>query len=283
MRLFLLTTLVMFAFAANSVLNRLALAEHAIGPGSFAAIRLGSGALVLVALIQIRQQRLSLSGKGRAIGAGSLLLYMLGFSYAYLTLPTGVGALTLFGGVQVTMFGAAALSREQIPPQRWLGAAIAFAGLLWLLLPLGQGTVALHGAVLMVAAAVGWGIYSLNGRKENNPLAATAGNFVLAAPIAVAAMLLWPDALHTSPKGIVLAIVSGAITSGLGYALWYSVLPRLQASAAAVAQLTVPVIAFGGGSLLLGEPLSLRFALATILVLGGVALSFAKPGKPQPK
>ncbi len=281
MRLFLLTTLVMFAFAANSVLNRLALADHAIGPGSFAAIRLGSGALVLVGLILVRRQRLSLSGKSRVIGAGSLLLYMLGFSYAYLTLPAGVGALTLFGGVQVTMFSVALFRHEQIPPQRWLGAVIAFAGLLWLLLPLGQGTVALSGAVLMTAAAIGWGVYSLNGRHESDPLASTAANFVLAAPIAIAVMLLWPDVLNASPKGIVLATVSGAVTSGLGYALWYSVLPRLQASAAAVAQLTVPVIAFGGGSLLLGEPLTLRFALATCLVLGGVALSFARRRKPQ--
>ncbi len=279
MRLFLLTALVMLAFAANSVLNRLALAEHAIGPGSFAAIRLGAGALVLFGLILLRQQRLALFGKRRAIGAASLLLYMLGFSFAYLTMPAGVGALTLFGGVQVTMFSAALLRGEQIPLQRWLGAAIAFAGLLWLLLPLGQGTVALSGAALMTAAAIGWGIYSLNGRREGDPLNATAANFVLAAPVAIAAMLLWPDLLQASPKGIVLAIVSGGLTSGLGYALWYSVLPRLQASAAAVAQLTVPVIAFAGGSVLLGEPLTFRFALATILVLGGVALSFANPRK----
>ena len=279
MRLFLLTALVMFAFAANSLLNRLALADHAIGPGSFAAIRLGSGALVLLGLILLQQRRISLRGRVRAVGAASLLLYMLGFSYAYLSLPAGVGALTLFGGVQVTMFSAAILRNEQVPLQRWIGAAVAFAGLLWLLLPLGQGTVALSGAVLMAAAALGWGIYSLNGRKESNALAATTGNFVLAAPIAIAAMLLWPDEIPATAKGIVLAVLSGAVTSGLGYALWYNVLPRLQATAASVAQLTVPVIAFAGGALLLGEPLTLRFALGTILVLCGVALSFVQPKK----
>ncbi|NNK77938.1 MAG: DMT family transporter [Litoreibacter sp.] len=274
MRLFLLTALTMVAFAANSVLNRLALADGAIGPGDFAAIRLSAGAVILWILVQIgtgpRLPRL------QPVGAAALLVYVLGFSYAYTSLETGVGALILFGGVQFTMFAGAALSREQMPPARWIGALVAFGGLVYLLWPGGAAAPELLGSALMIAAALGWGVYSLHGRGAVDPVAATASNFIYATPIGLAVALLWPDLEPLQMKGVWLAVVSGALTSGLGYALWYSVLPRLPATVAGTAQLTVPIIALGGGILFLGEAISLRFGIASVLVLGGVALSLRK-------
>ena len=273
MRLFLLTALTMTAFAANSVLNRMALVEDGMGPASFAAIRLVSGALALAALVVLRREGrgLRLVAPGRVTGTLSLALYVLGFSFAYVTLDAGLGALILFGGVQVTMFAGAVLAREQVPPARWLGAGVALSGLAVLLWPEGATAPPIAGAALMIAAALGWGIYSLAGRGAGDPLGDTAANFVLAAPLGLLVVLLLPDGV--TAQGVVLACLSGIVTSGLGYALWYTVLPRLAASVAAVAQLTVPLIALAGGVLFLGEALTLRFALASALVLGGVALS----------
>ena len=280
MRLFLLTTLTMFAFAANSVLNRLALIAGGLDPASFALIRLGSGGLVLAVLVLSRGRR-----RGGGLGARALLLrprgalalavYVLGFSFAYVTLGAGVGALILFGVVQITMFLGAVLSREALPARRWLGAAVAFGGLVWLLWPTSRVAPEPMGALLMGAAGLGWGIYSLIGRCERDALGATAANFLWATPLALAVFLLVP---HTGfgRAGVVYALASGIVTSGLGYALWYAVLPRLAASLAAVAQLSVPVIAMAGGMLALGEAPSLRFAVASVLVLGGVALSLPR-------
>jgi len=210
----------------------------------------------------------------RLWGAATLALYVLGFSFAYVTLEAGTGALILFGGVQITMFAGALLAREQVPGARWIGAGVAFAGLLVLLWPLGGIAPDTQGAALMAAAAVGWGVYSLLGRGSANPLGATAANFALALPAGVLIFALLPDTV--TARGAVLAVISGAVTSGAGYALWYSVLPRLAASVAAVAQLTVPVIAAAAGLVLLGEPVSARFAIAAILVLGGVIYSLRR-------
>lgn len=273
MRLLGLTAVVLVAFAANSVLNRLALAEGGIGPAAFAAIRLGAGAAVLAMLVLARGGRVPLLAPGRAVGAGSLALYMLGFSFAYLTLDAGLGALILFGGVQVTMFAGAVLSREAIPPRRWAGAAVAFGGLAWLLWPEGAGAPDALGAALMAAAALGWGVYSLVGRGAADPLAATAANFAAALPAALAALALAADFGGATALGVAAAVTSGAVTSGLGYALWYAILPRLGASRAAVAQLTVPVIAVAGGAAVLGEVPTVRMLLAGAVVLGGVWLS----------
>lgn len=276
MKLFFLTALTMVAFAANSVLNRFALAHGEIDPFSFAAIRLWSGALALCILVLLRDRRLTIWGRYRLVGAVSLLLYIVGFSTAYVALDTGVGALILFGGVQITMFAGALVAREIIPAARWLGAGLAFAGLTWLLWPGGTGAVPLIWAVAMCIAALGWGVYSLVGRGMTDPLGSTAGNFLVASPVLLAMLPLLPaqlDATPTTPVGITLAVVSGVVTSGLGYALWYSVLPRLPSSSAAVAQLTVPVIAFAGGVVFLGEPLTWRFVIASLLVLSGVALA----------
>lgn len=277
LRLFLLVALTMTAFAANSLLNRAALAGEEIGPAAFAAIRLASGALVL-ALLVLRRGRLQLFRPGRWIGVVSLAAYMAGFSYAYLSLDAGLGALILFGGVQITMFAGALLSRDSIPPLRWLGAALALSGLAVLLWPGAVGRPDPIGLALMSLAALGWGVYSLHGRGSREPLADTAANFVLTLPLGLLVVLIWPDGVPISLWGVVLAVVSGAVTSGLGYALWYAVLPALGATRAAVAQLTVPVIASVGGVLLLSEAITLLSALATILVIGGVALSVYRKG-----
>ena len=278
MRLFLLTALTMTAFAANSVLTRLALTGTALGPGNFAAIRLASGAVMLMALVALRPRAAPLPLRARLPGAAMLALYVLGFSFAYVTLDAGVGALLLFGGVQITMFAGALVLREAIPPVRWIGAGIAFAGLAWILWPAGQGAPDPVGASLMLAAALGWGLYSLIGRKAGAPLVTTAWSFALALPAGLIAAWAAPGTLDGT--GIGLAILSGAVTSGLGYALWYAVLPGLGATVAAVAQLTVPILAMAGGMLALGEPLTLRFVLAAALVLGGVGLSLTGLRRP---
>ncbi|SFA97876.1 Threonine/homoserine efflux transporter RhtA [Poseidonocella pacifica] len=279
MRLFLLTALAMVAFAANSVLNRMALEGGETGPASFAAIRLASGAAMLCALLYVRgsPRRMPVS----SAGAVSLAVYVLGFSFAYVTLDAGVGALLLFGGVQITMFAGAVLSREAIPLARWAGAALAFAGLVWLMWPGGAAAPSVAGAALMAAAAVGWGVYSLLGRGARDPLRSTAINFALATPLGLLIAFVMHDGIDCS--GAVLAVLSGTLTSGLGYALWYSVLPRLPAAVAAIAQLTVPVIAVAGGAVLLAEPVTARLIVAGMLVLSGVALGVLGPGLMSPK
>ena len=282
MRLFLWTTLTMLAFAGNSVLNRLALKGAMIDALDFAAIRLAAGAVVLVVLASVLRRRLEFGGVARLAGAAMLLTYMLGFSLAYLGLDAGMGALILFGGVQVTMFAGALWGGERIPLLRWAGAVLAFGGLVWLLWPAsvpGAGVVAgglFWPQMSMTVAAVGWGVYSLLGRRGGDALASTAANFALAAPLAV--LLAWVvpaggSGVAATLPGVLLALVSGSVTSGLGYALWYGFLPQLGATRAGVAQLTVPVIALLGGMALLGEGPSFRFVGAALLVLGGVAVA----------
>ena len=268
-RLFLLTALTMTAFAANSVLNRWALLDGETGPAAFQALRVIAGAICLAVLLSLRGGLPKLLTPGRAIGTGSLLTYMVGFSFAYVALDAGVGALILFGGVQVTMFAGALIGGERPPIARWIGAVVAFGGLIWLLWPGATGAPPVAASLLMAAAAIGWGVYSLEGRKAADPLAETGANFLCAAPFALAVWLVLPDGLSAS--GTIFAIVSGAVTSGLGYALWYSVLPRLDAAVAALSQLTVPVIAVVGGIIFLGELASGRLVLACAVVLGGVA------------
>lgn len=271
MRLFLLTALAMTAFAANSVLNRMAVGGGFIDPLHFAEVRLMAGAVMLAALVAARRGAIWPGGKGRIAGVTGLLAYFLGFSLAYVGLPAGVGALILFGVVQITMFGGAVLGGDAVPARRWMGAAIAFCGLLLLLAPAGAAVSALH-AGLMAVAGVGWGIYSLAGRGQRDALAATAANFVLALPTMVLAVWVLPDGtVAMQPQGVWLAVLSGAVTSGLGYALWYRVVPDLGAARAALAQLTVPVLAAAGGLAVIGEGVSWRFAIAAVVVLGGVA------------
>lgn len=284
MRLILLTALTMTAFAANSVLNRLALVDGVMGPAAFATLRLMAGAVALSLMKWARDkdkprphrtpQHPGLKG---ALGAGSLALYMLGFSFAYVSLPAGVGALILFGGVQVTMFTGAVLLREPVPLQRWLGAGLAFGGLIWLLWPTGGAAPPIAGSLLMAAAALGWGIYSLLGRGVEDALASSALNFTLAVPLGLLVFSILPDQI--TMYGAILAILSGAVTSGIGYALWYAILPQLGATRAAVAQLSVPILAMAGGMLFLSEALSLRFVVTSLLVMAGVLISMRPGGK----
>jgi drug/metabolite transporter (DMT)-like permease len=276
MRLFALTALTMIAFAANSVLNRMALAGGSIDAASFGSIRLIAGAVMLGALCLALRGRLRLGGAGRVMGVLALLVYIYAFSAAYTALDAGLGALILFGVVQITMFAGGLVAGEATPPRRWIGAALALAGLAWLLWPGAGPRISLPHGLSMAAAGVGWGLYSLNGRRAVDALQATAANFILAAPLGVLIGLALPagaGGTHIGPEGIALAILAGAVTSGLGYALWYRVLPGLDASVAAVAQLTVPVIAVAGGMVFLGEGLGLQTVLASVLVLGGVAVS----------
>ena len=242
---------------------------------AFAAIRIASGALTLAALVMLRQERVSRSVEARIKGAGSLVLYVLAFSAAYVTLPAGLGALILFGVVQLTMFAGAIWAKEAVPAGRWVGMTMALAGLALLLWPVGIGAPDLTGSILMAISGVGWGLYSLFGRGQTDPLGATAGNFIWAVPFTVLAWAFVQDGV--TPMGAFWAVMSGVVTSALGYALWYSVLPHLRSTSAAVAQLTVPVIATAGGVLFLGEDLTLRFAVATLIVLGGIAVALMTP------
>ena len=270
-----LTALAMIAFAANSVLGRLGLVEGGIGPGSFALIRLVSGAAILVVLV-----RPAKAVSNGSLGGGlALLAYAAAFSYAYLALPAGTGALILFAVVQVTMVGAGLRAGEQLSPLQWVGFVAALAGLTYLVSP-GLSAPDPIGAALMALAGIGWGIYSLLGRGGGDPAARTAGNFLRATAMAA---LLFPLALTLFPEprpalyGAGLAVLSGAITSGLGYVIWYAALPGLTATRAGIAQLSVPAIAAIGGVIFLAEPFTVRFALASLVILGGVALATLIP------
>lgn len=269
-RLAIIGILTLLAFASNSILNRLALSSGAADPAAFAAVRTLSGALMLAALVLVRTKGLKLGGPNRISGTLSLTVYMLGFSYAYVALDAGLGALILFGGVQVTMFAAAVAGGEALPLRRWIGAVMAFGGLAWLVWPTDPTAPPILYAGLMGIAAIGWGIYSLVGRTASDPMGDTAANFVWATPLVAIAWVIAGDGMEG--RGLLLAIIAGAITSGLGYTLWYMILPSLDRSVAAIAQLTVPVIALIGGVLFLNEDVTLRLVLASAVVLGGVAL-----------
>lgn len=273
MRLFLLTALTMCAFAANSILNRLAIDSGSSDPAGFAIIRVLAGALVLAALVLLRRGHLPLRTRRRVIGAGSLSLYMIGFSIAYLTLDAGLGALILFAVVQITMFAATALTGTKPTRRQLAGAAIALGGLACVLWPTGTVQVDPTGTVLMIAAGIGWAAYSLAGRSEPDALQGTAANFIVALPVTALALMATGAEWHMTGMGYLLAVLSGGVTSGLGYALWYRVLPRLAPSTAAVVQLSVPVIAIAGGVVLLGESAGVRLLVGAALVLGGIALA----------
>ncbi|MDA7965777.1 DMT family transporter [Ruegeria sp.] len=273
MRLFLLTALTMCAFAANSILNRMAVESGASDPAGFAVVRVLSGAVVLVALVWMRGGRLPVRNRRRVLGAGSLSLYMIGFSVAYLTLDAGLGALILFGVVQITMFAISSLTGASPTGRQFVGAGIALAGLTYVLWPSEAVQVDPLGAALMVAAGIGWAIYSLVGRSEPDALSGTAANFLVALPVTALVLLTAGGAWQMTVLGYVLAALSGGVTSGLGYALWYRVLPQLAPAIAAVVQLSVPVIAIIGGVLLLGERATAQLMIGAALVLAGIALA----------
>lgn len=275
MKLFALVALIMCAFAANSVLNRIGVALQGMDPMDFATVRTGAGAAMLWLLVIIRQApRPPLFSAKRYAGAIALAVYMIGFSWAYITLDAGLGALILFGVLQIVVFGWAVFEGGDIPLLRWIGAGIALTGLCVLLWPSGTTPVPIGGAIAMTIAGAAWAVYTLLGRAEADPLGATASNFLLCLPLVALAMLA--AGIGEMPiAGIITAIIAGAVTSGLGYALWYRALPALPTTVAGIAQLSVPVIAVGAGVLFLNEPLTARLVLAGGLVLGGIAVSLA--------
>jgi len=260
----------MLAFAANSLLCRQALQQSSIDAASFGSVRLVSGALVLMAIVRLRGSPQA-GARTDWLAATMLWAYVAAFSFAYVTLPAGVGALILFGAVQLTMFVVGLRSGERFTTVAWVGFALAVGGLLYLVWP-GLAAPPLAGTLLMASAGVAWGVYSLRGRGAGDPVAATAGNFLRAAPLALALSLVFVDRLHVSTHGVWLAMASGAVTSGLGYVLWYAALPHLSALRAATVQLSVPPLAAIGGVLLLSEALTMRLLTASVAILGGIAL-----------
>jgi drug/metabolite transporter (DMT)-like permease len=269
MRVFALTLLAMVAFAANSLLCRVALKDSGIDAASFTTVRMVSGAAALWLIVRIRDG--TAAREGNWASALALFAYAAAFSYAYISLTAGTGALLLFGAVQATMIGYAIWSGERLRPLQVAGIVFALCGLLGLLLP-GLSAPPLLGAALMLAAGIAWGIYSLRGRGAGDPLRVTAGNFLRGAPFAAVLSLATISSASIDGWGFLYAVISGALASGVGYAIWYSALPALRASTAATVQLVVPVLAALGGILFLGEQLTMRFVLASIAILGGIAL-----------
>ena len=252
----------------------MALAPQLIDPVVFTVIRLGSGVAILVPLSALMSEP---RPEGRSSGSWrsglALFIYAMAFSMAYVSLETGVGALILFGSVQATMIGAALWQGERPRRREWIGLVVAMAGLVYLVLP-GMTAPDPLGALLMIASGVGWGVYSLRGKGSSAPVAATAGNFAralaLAIAMAIATLFISWDELHTSTRGDTLAVISGSVTSGLGYVIWYIALRGLTATRAAIVQLAVPVIAAAGGIIVLGEAPSARLAVSSMMILGGV-------------
>jgi len=259
----------MIAFAGNSLLCRAALTASAIDAATFTTIRIVSGALALWIIVRLRNG--TATGSGNWVSAFALFAYAAAFSFAYLSLTAATGALLLFGAVQATMITWGLRSGDRLGRWQVGGLGCAYAGLVGLLLP-GLTAPPLLGALLMLGAGVAWGVYSLRGRGAGDPTRVTAGNFLRAIPFAAVLSLALLPARSIDTTGILYAVTSGALASGVGYAIWYSALKHLRASMAATVQLSVPVIAAAGGIALLGEPLTLRLVIASIAILGGIAL-----------
>jgi len=273
MRIIILTGTAMLAFAANSVLARLALSDGAIDAASYTGIRLLAGAMLLYLLMFWGPGTSGARRMGGSwAGAAALLGYAIAFSVAYLMLGAGLGALILFASVQMSMLGWAIIKGDRPGAIEWTGIGLAVASLVYLVSP---GLTAPHpsGTVLMALAGASWAVYSLIGRGSRSPLADTTGNFVRCAPIAAGLVGFGFWTAPVAPTGVAYAIASGAIASGLGYAVWYMALPALSRVQASTVQLTVPAIAAAGGVLIIGETITLRLALASIGILGGVALA----------
>jgi len=266
--------LALFAFAGNSLLARYALLDGVIDAASFSAIRLFTGAVVVLLLVASKERAAPDWRAGSWLNAFYLFLYAVAFSYAYLSLDTGVGALILFAAVQVTMVLHSILSGKRLSHWEWLGLLIAFSGLSYLLLPTSAApTLSMNGVLLMLIAGIAWGLYSVAGRGAVNPLAVTGGNFLRSLPFVLLLLLFTLDSTSITMTGVLLAIVSGGITSGLGYALWYVALNGLSVTQAALVQLSVPIIAAFGGVVLLNEAISTQLVISALLVVGGILVS----------
>jgi drug/metabolite transporter (DMT)-like permease len=272
------TSLAMIAFASNSLLNRLALGQHRIDAISYTTIRLISGAIML-ALIGSTQRK---NGQhllgGGWLSAALLFLYAITFSFAYLSLSAGTGALLLFGSVQLTMLIAALRGGERPQILEWIGLVLALGGLIYFVLP-GLSAPAPFGSILMLMAGIAWGFYSVRGRGSQNPLADSTGNFVYAVPMILLIRLLSVNNIQLSSTGILFATLSGALASGVGYVVWYSALRGLTTTRAAIVQLSVPVLAAWGGVILLSEHISARLLFAGILILSGIGLTVLSRNK----
>lgn len=278
MKLRFLTSSAMFAFAANSVLARLALSNNDIDPLTYTGIRLVAGAAVLTAILYLQLRNKPLKKfvvAGSWLGAFALLLYAATFSIAYVMIGAGAGALILFASVQIGMLAWAVVKGERPTPLGWTGAGIALCALVYLVSP-GLVTPSPTGAMLMVIAGVSWGAYSLIGRGSQSALADTAGNFIRCSPLGIVLIVVGTALSETNAKGVTYALASGALASGLGYIIWYSVLPSLSRTRAAFVQLTVPVLAAAGGVVFIGETLTGRLLLATIGIIGGVVLALSR-------
>ena len=262
----------MMAFAANSVLCRMALAEEAIDPASFTSIRLISGATILLLLVYASKTKHKSRSKGSWASGAILFIYAAAFSFAYVSLDTGTGALIAFGTVQITMITSALFQGKKMNSSEWIGVVLAFGGFVYLVLP-GVTAPSLSGLLLMILSGMAWGIYSLRGKSSLRPLDDTAFNFLRALPFVIILLLFSIGKIQAAPKGIALAIVSGALTSGIGYTIWYMALKGLSAIHASIVQLIVPVIAAIGGALFLSEIISLRLVISSILILGGISFA----------
>lgn len=280
-----LTGIAMVAFAANSLLCRMALANTTIDPGLFTAIRLISGAVCLLTLVFMSNKNWlrpsfalqNIARQTSVVGAICLFVYALGFSYAYISMSTGTGALLLFGAVQITMITRGLLSGERFRLLQWIGFLLAFTGLVILLLP-GASAPPVISAVLMISAGIAWGVYSLIGKKSTAPLLLSTGNFVLAS-VLIIPLIVWLALTSTwqwNTQGALYGLASGMLASGLGYAIWYKALPLLHSTTAATVQLSVPVIATAMGWMFLGEVIGLQIIIASIMSLGGIWLVIAK-------
>ena len=275
-----LTALAMIAFASNSILCRLALRQGGIDPASFTLVRILSGAIALWFVMQVRREKSFKAGNW--FSAFALFAYAGAFSFAYLQLSAGTGALLLFGAVQATMIFLGLLKGEHLDAIQVAGSIVGITGLTVLLVP-GLSAPPLFDSVIMLIAGIAWGIYSLSGRGEKRPVGATAGNFLRAVPFAVVLIVVGRPWIKLDASGVFYAALSGAITSGLGYVIWYRALPGLKATSAATVQLSVPVLAATGGIILLGERMSLRYLLASLAVLGGIALVVIEKAKKKKK
>jgi len=273
--LILFTALTLIAFAANSLINRGALIHELIGPGEFATLRVIFGGMTLFFLLVWRNKHIPKPQPIQIKGTVGLATYMIGFSYAYMGLNAGLGALILFGTVQVVMFVAAAFSGERLSIHRWFGSIVALVGLFILFWPDKNINLPLDSLGLMLLAGWGWAVYSLEGRKVIDPLLTTTWNFIYVFPVTLLVLLITVDGLVVTVHGVFLAFISGAVMSGLGYVLWYWVLPQLDVTIGALSQLLVPVIALVLGSIFLQEIITQRATIAAILIVGGVAVGSA--------
>ena len=272
-RLMVLVSLAMLAFAGNSLLCRMALKHTSIDAASFTTVRLVSGACMLWLVVRVKG---SSGGAGNWLSAAALFVYAAAFSFAYISMSAATGALLLFGAVQATMIGYGVYQGERLRTPQLAGFALALAGLVALMLP-GLVAPSLASSLSMLSAGVAWGVYSLRGKGAANqgaadPTRVTAGNFIRAVPMALVLSLLMFRHWSMDPAGIGFAVLSGALASGLGYAIWYQALPALKATHAATVQLSVPVIAAIGGVAFIGESVSLLLVLASCAILGGIAL-----------